>query len=215
MILFMYGLPGSGKGTQSELLKEKYNFIHLSTGDIIRDIIANKKEGWEELNSYVSNGKLVPDNIINRIFIDTLKNKGLENNYIIDGYPRTINQLELIEKELKNLGSIETIHVYINCNEEKIIKRITSRRVCEKCGSIFNIELDKDIQNCKFCGGKLYLRSDDEYSVIKKRIEEYKNKTIPVINKLKDENILFNIDGDRDIKVIFDDIVQLLKGKDL
>lgn len=213
MILFIYGLPGSGKGTQSDLLKERFNFIHLSTGDIIRDIINNKKEGWENLYKYVSSGELVPDAIINEIFFNSLNEKGLKNNFIIDGYPRTINQLKLVKDKLKSLNDIIVLHLYIKCDEFKIIKRITSRRICKNCGAIFNIELDKDIQNCKFCGGELYQRPDDEYSVIKKRIEEYKNKTQPVLDKLQSEGILVSINGDREIKNIFDDIILILKGK--
>ncbi|MEJ5272782.1 MAG: nucleoside monophosphate kinase [Spirochaetota bacterium] len=213
MILFIYGLPGSGKGTQSELIKEKYGFNHISTGDIIRDVINNKKEGWEKLNEYVSSGQLVPDEMINDLFFNSLNEKGIDKNYIIDGYPRNINQLELISEKLKNFPSIDVMHLYIKCDEDKIIKRITSRRICESCGAIFNIELDKDIQNCKFCGAKLYQRVDDQYSVIKKRIDEYKIKTLPVINRLKENNLLYEVNGDRDIDSIFNEIIILLKGK--
>lgn len=213
MLLFIYGLPGSGKGTQSELIKKEFNFIHLSTGDLIRDIINNKRKGWEELNGYVANGQLVPDDIINELFFMSLNEKGIDKNYIIDGYPRNLNQLNLIIAKLKNLTGIKVMHLYIRCDEEKIIKRITSRRICENCGAIFNIELDKDIQNCKFCGAKLYQRVDDQYSVIKKRIDEYKIKTLPVINRLKEENLLIEIDGDREVNNIFMDIILILKGK--
>lgn len=213
MILFLYGLPGSGKGTQSELLKEKFNFIHLSTGDIIRDIINNKKDGWMELNNYVSNGQLVPDNIINNLFFKILDEKGINNNFIIDGYPRTINQLQLVEEKLQNYKNVKFLHLYIKCDENNIIKRITSRRICESCGAIYNIELDKDIQSCKLCGGKIYQRPDDSYEVIKKRLDEYKNKTLSVINSLKEKNIIHEVNGDREVENIFNDISLLLKGK--
>ncbi len=213
MILFFYGLPGSGKGTQSELIIKNINFIHLSTGDLLRDIINNKKKGWENLNNFVSEGKLVPDELINEIFFNTLNEKGYDKNYIIDGYPRTLNQLELVNKELESIGEVEIVHLYLKCDEEKIIKRITSRRICESCGAIYNIELDKDVQSCKLCGGKLYQRKDDTYSVIVKRIEEYKNKTLPVINKLIEKNSLYEIDGDRSVETVYNDIYQLLKGK--
>jgi len=125
MILFIYGLPGSGKGTQSELIKKKYGFIHLSTGDIIRDIINNKRKGWEELNSYVASGQLVPDNLINDLFFNSLNENGIDKNFIIDGYPRTLNQLDLIAGKLKSLPDLKLMHLYIRCDEEKIIKRIT------------------------------------------------------------------------------------------
>jgi len=213
MILFIYGLPGSGKGTQSELIKKKYGFIHLSTGDIIRDIINNKRKGWEEPNSYVASGQLVPDNLINDLFFNSLNENGIDKNFIIDGYPRTLNQLDLIAGKLKSLPDLKLMHLYIRCDEEKIIKRITSRRICENCGAIFNIELDKEIQNCKFCGAKLYQRVDDQYSVIKKRIDEYKIKTLPVIERLKEEGSLIEVDGDREVDSIFKDIILLLKGK--
>lgn len=213
MILFVYGLPGCGKGTQSELLREKFGFIHLSTGDIIRDIINNRKNGWQELDKYVSSGQLVPDALINNLFFSILEEKGLNKNFIIDGYPRTLNQINLVTEKISQIENIDVIHLYIKCDEEKIIKRITSRRICEKCGAIFNIELDKDIQNCKFCGAKVYIRSDDEYSVIKKRIDEYKSKTEPVLTSLKEKGSLVEVNGDRTIEEIFNEIVLIIKGK--
>ncbi len=211
MLLFLYGLPGSGKGTQSDLIKKNFNFYHISTGDLIRDIINNKKEGWEKLNSFVSTGQLVPDDLINEIFFNALNEKGLNNNFIIDGYPRTINQFYLVEQKLKTIIEIRTIHIYIRCDEEKIIKRITSRRVCTSCGAIYNIELDKDIDSCKLCGGKIYQRSDDTFSVISKRIEEYKIKTLPIINKLKELNSLYEVNGDKSVDLVYSNIYIILK----
>lgn len=213
MIIFIYGLPGCGKGTQSLLLKERMSFIHLSTGDIIRDIIKNKKAGWEVLNKYSSSGSLVPDEIVNDLFMRAIDEKGYGHNYIIDGYPRTINQLKLIEKNLEDKKDIDILHIYLSCSEESIIRRITSRRTCMGCGTIYNINLDNDLEKCKLCGAQLYQRADDSYEVIKNRIDEYTNKTIPVILQLKSEGKLIEINGERKAEDIYVDIVNIIKGK--
>ena len=213
MIIFIYGLPGCGKGTQSLLLKERMSFIHLSTGDIIRDIIKNKKDGWEVLNKYSSSGYLVPDEIVNDLFMRAIDEKGYGHNYIIDGYPRTINQLKLIEKNLEDKKDIDILHIYLSCSEESIIRRITSRRTCMGCGTIYNINLDNDLEKCKLCGAQLYQRVDDSYEVIKNRIDEYTSKTIPVILQLKNEGKLIEINGEREAEDIYVDVVNIIKGK--
>lgn len=210
--LILLGAPGVGKGVQGNLLKEKYNIPRISTGDILREEVSNKSAEGIEAENYMKSGKLVPDTLINTIVEKRLKRDDCANGFIFDGYPRTIKQAEylndILEKIEKNINNVISIEV----DEDVIITRLSNRRVCLKCGAVYNMITEPPPENgeCRKCGGEVILRDDDREETIRKRLDVYKNETEP-LKKLYDERgLLVVVDGDDDIEKIFNEIVLLL-----
>lgn len=180
MNLLLLGAPGSGKGTLSEKLVSDYNFVHVSTGNIFRNVIDNQLEYADELNSYLSKGLLVPDELTNKIVENHLKKLCEEKKSIVlDGYPRTINQAHFLENIL-NLDKV----ILIDVSEEEIIKRLSGRRICSCCKKIYNIySMPSKVENvCDIDGCQLTTRKDDEISIIKDRLQVYEKNTKPLID---------------------------------
>jgi len=205
----LLGPPGSGKGTQAKLIKDKFNFAHISTGDILRDAIKKKIPLGLKAKKKVDSGKLVDDDIIINLIKERIKKEDCNKGYILDGFPRTISQAKALEAINNNH---KQIIIKIDVNEKEIIKRLSSRMVCENCNAIYNPrdnEVNKRI--CKLCGGNLVQREDDKPEVIKKRIETYKKHTKPLINYYKNEQKIQEIDGNRKIRKIFEDICDIIQ----
>jgi len=196
MFVCLYGMPGSGKGSQAKILSEKFDLLHISTGDLIRDIIKEKKSGYEKLEEFVVNGKLIPDEIITEI----LKNYISENyknkkGILFDGYPRTINQYNLLYDYVKE-NFREILHnIYIKTDEEIVKKRILGRRICSECGKIYNIYNDGDVKKCSICREDLIIRKDDSEDIFYKRMKEFNNFTKPLLEFLEIKGNLFSVDG--------------------
>lgn len=196
MILILYGKPGVGKGSQAKLLEKDYGFKHVSTGDIIRDVIKNQKDGYEELNKYVSNGLLVPDEIVAKLLVKEL-NRVKNEKIILDGFPRNKNQYNILIKLLKDRSN-DIKNIYLTSDDEIIKKRILGRRICPSCGYIINIYRDGKIKNCLKCGSEMIQRKDDTLEVLEKRMEEYRKFTKPLVDFLKKNGNLIEIDGNYD-----------------
>lgn len=197
------GPPGSGKGTQAKKLAEFLNYSFISTGDILREEVKKNTKIGKFAKEYMEKGLLVPDEVMLKIIKKNLK-KGV--NFILDGFPRTIEQAKGLDEILKKkFLRIEKVF-YLNVNESEIIKRLSSRRVCPQCKKIYNllIEKPKNDEVCDICNVKLILRDDDKEEVIRKRIEIYKKDTEKLIDYYKDK--LIEIDGNGEIKKIFEDI---------
>ncbi|MCK4967097.1 adenylate kinase [bacterium] len=210
--LILLGAPGVGKGVQGNLLKEKYNIPRISTGDILREEVSNKSAEGIEAENYMKSGKLVPDTLINTIVEKRLKRDDCANGFIFDGYPRTIKQAEylndILEKIEKNINNVISIEV----DEDVIITRLSNRRVCLKCGAVYNMITDPPPENgeCRKCGGEVILRDDDREETIRKRLDVYKNETEPLKKYYDERGLLVVVDGDDDIEKIFNEIVLLL-----
>ncbi len=210
--LILLGAPGVGKGVQGNLLKEKYNIPRISTGDILREEVSNKSSEGIEAENYMKSGKLVPDTLINTIVEKRLKRDDCANGFIFDGYPRTIKQAEylndILEKIEKNINNVISIEV----DEDVIITRLSNRRVCLKCGAVYNLITDPPPENgeCRKCGGEVILRDDDREETIRKRLDVYKNETEPLKKFYDERGLLVVVDGDDDIEKIFNGIVLLL-----
>ena len=208
----LLGAPGVGKGVQGNLLKEKYNIPRISTGDILREEVSNKSAEGIEAENYMKSGKLVPDTLINTIVEKRLKRDDCANGFIFDGYPRTIKQAEylndILEKIEKNIDNVISIEV----DEDVIITRLSNRRVCLKCGAVYNMITDPPPENgeCGKCGGRVILRDDDKEETIRKRLDVYKNETEPLKKFYDEKGLLVVVDGDGDIQKIFNGIVLLL-----
>ncbi|MDO4966888.1 MAG: adenylate kinase [Lachnospiraceae bacterium] len=212
MKIIMLGAPGAGKGTQAKQIAEKYDIPHVSTGDIFR---ANIKEGTAlgmEAKSYMDKGALVPDELTVKILLDRVAKDDCKNGYVLDGFPRTIPQAEVLDKAVAELG--ETIDYAINVDvpDENIIKRMSGRRACVKCGATYHIVNvpPKTEGICDVCGEKLIVRDDDKEETVKNRLNTYHEQTQPLIDYYSNKGILKEVDGTKDMKEVFDDIVKIL-----
>lgn len=209
MIIVLLGNIGTGKGTQGKLIMEKYNFPYISTGDIFRDNIKNNTPLGLKVKSILNQGKLVDDELVNEVVFDKIRNL---DSFVIDGYPRTINQAVNFEKFISNFERRVNLVFYFVVSKETIIKRLTGRRICPKCGKIYNIYFDKpeNDERCNFDGEKLVQREDDKIEIVIKRLEEFKQNTEPLVDYYRNKNILIDIDGERKIFEIFEDIKKIL-----
>ena len=210
MIIILLGLPGSGKGTQSQFLQQRFKLSYLSTGDILRKMIANNSSKGNEINQFIKAGKLVPSNLINQIvkkFFDTSEK---DVNYLLDGYPRNLEQAEF----LSNVTKVSLRVVYFEIDENTVIKRISGRFNCSNCGAIYNEWYDNTIiENvCDICQETHFNRRDDDNAdIVSKRIIEYKNEIFPLVEYYKKLNLLNVVDANRIKEEISSELVDILK----
>ena len=212
MKIIMLGAPGAGKGTQAKRISEKYGIPHISTGDIFR---ANIKEGTalgKEAKSYMDEGKLVPDELTVRILLDRVSKDDCKGGYLLDGFPRTIPQAEVLDKELEKAGDRVDFAIDVEVPDESIVKRMSGRRACLKCGATYHVESlpPKTEGICDKCGEKLSIREDDKEETVKKRLEVYHKETEPLINYYDKKGILETVDGMQDAEEVFSSIIAIL-----
>lgn len=209
MKIVILGNIGVGKGTQGRKLSEKFNIPYIATGDIFRENIKNETPLGRKVKSILEEGKLVPDEVVNEIVFDKINN--LEG-FVLDGFPRTIFQAEQLEKFLNSNANPLSFVFYLTLPEEIIVKRITGRRICPKCGRIYNIYFNppKRDEICDFDGERLVKRKDDTLEVVEKRMKEFKKNTLPLVEFYKRRGLLFEIDGDGTPEEVFDRIVNII-----
>ncbi len=207
--------PAAGKGTQAELVVEKYGIPHISTGNILREISKEDSEIGKYVQETLASGKLVKDDITYQLIEERLKKEDCQNGYIIDGFPRNIEQAYEYDKILKRLGYEVGNVIYINVDKNILEKRITGRRICENCNTIYNINDENNSPQvesiCDNCGGKLYQRSDDNLEAFETRYQMYEEKTQPIIDYYKKKNVLIEIDGNDSVENIFVKIDNAIK----
>lgn len=210
MNLIILGPQGSGKGTQARLLAKELGLFYFESGDFLRDLAKEDKRIDDLINK---EGKMVPDE---EIFILTKKYLGENvperNGMILDGYPRSVKQYDLLKDWLKEKGKDIDSVILLEISEQESVKRLSARRICEKCGMVYNLITNPppSQDTCK-CGGKLIKRADDEPGAIKTRLSLYHKETEPLIGIFEKEDILMRVDGERLIEVIFEDIMNKLK----
>lgn len=214
MRLVLLGPPGVGKGTQASAIVSKYKIPHISTGDIFR---ANIKEGTElgkEAKSYMDKGLLVPDEVVVSIVKDRLTKDDCKEGFLLDGFPRTLEQADALDKELSKLGIKLDKVVNIDADKEILIKRAIGRRICKSCGATYHIQFNppKVEGICDVDGGELFQRDDDTVETVGTRIEVYTNQTKPLIKYYEEKGIIFDVDGTRPIDETFDTIVNALSN---
>ena len=206
--------PAAGKGTQAELVVEKYGIPHISTGDILRDISKEDSEIGKYVYETLANGELVKDEITYQLIEDRLGKDDCKNGFIIDGFPRNIAQAHEYDKILKNLGYEVGNVIFINIDKKTLEKRITGRRICEDCKTIYNINDENSSPKvesvCDNCGGKLYQRSDDNLEAFETRYNMYVEKTEPIIDYYRKQNVLTEINGDDTVENIFARIDEII-----
>ena len=212
MKIIMLGAPGAGKGTQAKMIAEKYSIPHVSTGDIFRANIKNGTDLGKEAKSYMDKGELVPDELTVRILLDRVAQEDCKNGYVLDGFPRTIPQAEVLQSELNKQGTDVDFAINVDVPDENIIKRMSGRRACVTCGATYHIEHvpPKTEGICDKCGSELILRDDDKEETVKNRLSVYHDQTQPLIDFYSAKGVLKNVDGTVDMMDVFAGIVELL-----
>ena len=207
--------PAAGKGTQAELVVEKYGIPHISTGDILREISKEDSEIGKYVQETLASGQLVKDEITYQLIEERLGRDDCKNGYIIDGFPRNIDQAHEYDRILAKLG-YEIGHViYIDIDKKTLEKRSTGRRICENCNTIYNINDPKNSPQvesvCDSCGGKLYQRSDDNLEAFETRYAMYQEKTEPIIRHYREKGVLVEVDGNDTVENIFSKIDKIIR----
>ena len=196
MILMMLGAPGTGKGTVASKLSEKLGIPQVSTGDIFRKAIAERTPVGIEAEKYMSQGMLVPDEVTIKIVEERLKDSDVQNGLILDGFPRTIEQAETLDKMLKDANKNIRLAINLETPEEEIIDRIVSRRVCsnQECKAVFNTKLNPPKQDgiCDKCGSELKQRKDDNEETVKNRLVTYYKQSAPIVDYYKNKGVLYS-----------------------
>ncbi|MCR4787621.1 MAG: adenylate kinase [Lachnospiraceae bacterium] len=212
MKIIMLGAPGAGKGTQAIMIAEKYGIPHVSTGDIFRANIKNNTPLGQEAKTYMDKGMLVPDELTVKILLDRVAKDDCKNGYVLDGFPRTIVQADVLKDALSKLGDRIDHAINVDVPDENIIKRMGGRRACLKCGATYHIEHvpPKKEGICDNCGEALVLRDDDKPETVQKRLSVYHEQTQPLIDYYGKEGILKNVDGTQDMNRVFEDICGIL-----
>ena len=208
-VIFL-GPPGGGKGTQAKLLAKKYGYRHISTGDILREAVRKGTELGKLAKSYMDKGELVPDDVMIGLIEEVLKED--DRSVIMDGFPRTLPQAEAFD-DLLNRTKIELLGaVLIDVPDEEIIRRLSARRVCPKCGAVYNMIYSppKNDEICDNCGTKLIQRDDDKPETIKRRLEVYRRDTEPLVGYYREKGKLFTVNGVGGIEEITGRIVEVL-----
>lgn len=205
MNIILLGAPGAGKGTQATKLVDKYQIPHISTGDIFRYNIKNSTPIGVVAKSYIDKGQLVPDEVTVEIVKQRLSQSDVEVGCLLDGFPRNIFQAE----ELDKFAKIDKV-IDISVNLDKLVKRITGRRVCSKCGESYHVDTLNGVTTCSRCGADLIQRADDNEATVKNRLQVYKDQTEPLIEYYKKAGKLVTVDGDKSIDEVFNSIVEIL-----
>lgn len=211
MKIIMLGAPGAGKGTQAEMICAKYDLPHVSTGDIFRANIKNGTELGKEAKKYMDQGLLVPDELTVKILLDRVSKEDCKNGYVLDGFPRTIPQAEVLEKALNELGDKVDYAINVDVPDENIINRMSGRRACVNCGATYHIVYAPTAKEgiCDKCGNELILRDDDKPETVKNRLDVYHKQTQPLIDFYKGKGVLREVDGTVAMNDVFNSIVAI------
>lgn len=193
--LIMLGAPGSGKGTRAVALCEVLNVVQVATGDLFRNNIKSGTELGKLAKSYIDKGELVPDEVTASMVKDRLQQPDTEKGFILDGFPRTIKQAEMLENILKELNEEITAVMYLDVADEEIVKRISGRVICEKCQAPYHKEFSPSKVEgiCDKCGGKLYTRDDDKPETVINRLEVFRKNTFPLVDFYEKKGLIVRI----------------------
>jgi len=214
MKIIMLGAPGAGKGTQAQMIAEKFNIPHISTGDIFRANIKNGTELGKKAKEFMDKGQLVPDELTVELLLDRVAKEDCKDGYVLDGFPRTIPQADVLTNELDKLGDHVDYAINVDVPDENIVRRMSGRRACLKCGATYHIEHIPPKQEgiCDKCGSELVQRDDDKPETVNNRLSVYHEQTQPLIDYYTKAGILKTVDGTKDMNDVFNAIVDILEA---
>lgn len=211
----MLGPPGAGKGTQARKLAEEFRVLQISTGDIFRKAVQDNTPMGKKAKEYMDSGMLVPDDIVIGIVEERLAQPDVNAGFVLDGFPRTLYQAERLEEILRKKARRIDAVINIRVPQDVIIERFTGRRVCRYCGASYHVKYNppKKPGICDACGNELFIRPDDELATVKKRLDEYDQKTAPLIEFYQNRHLLIDVDGNKPIDEVYRSIADNLRGE--
>ncbi|WP_026859088.1 adenylate kinase [Jeotgalicoccus psychrophilus] len=214
MNIIIMGLPGAGKGTQAAKIIKKYSIPHISTGDMFRLAIKNETDLGRQAKAFMDQGELVPDEVTVGIVKERLSQSDVKNGFLLDGFPRTVEQAEALNNIMTELDSKIDQTIYVEVPEEELMNRLTGRRMCETCGATYHLVFNppKTEGICDLDGGKLYQREDDNPETVQNRLEVNIKQTAPLLDFYKGLGVLATVDGSKDIEEVFEEVDEILNG---
>lgn len=212
MDIILLGAPGAGKGTQAKVLEEHSGLVHVASGDLFRAALRQGTELGMLAKSYMDRGELVPDEVVIRMILERISQPDCASGVIFDGFPRTRDQARALEAELQASERRIDQVLYLRVPEDVLLRRIAGRQTCKTCGSTYNVYYFPSIRpdTCDECGGKLYQRSDDTMETARHRLEVYFAQTMPLIEYYRERGTLVEIDGQREILLVTEAMLQSL-----
>lgn len=210
------GPPGSGKGTQTKMLSKEYKLPHIDTGSLLREAVASGSEEGKLANSFMEKGQLVPIELVSKIIKNRLLKDDCKNGFILDGYPRSLEQAHALDEILSEIDANTDVKpqvFYFEVAQEKLVERLVNRRSCSECGAIYNLKTMHltDETKCEKCGGKLTRREDDTEEVANKRFATYFEQTAPLIELYEKRGLLTKLDASLDIETIYKNLTGAIK----
>ncbi|MEI5909215.1 adenylate kinase [Bacillus spongiae] len=214
MNILLMGPPGAGKGTQAEKIVEKYGIPHISTGDMFRAAMKDETELGLVAKSFIDKGELVPDEVTIGIVRERLAKPDCEKGFLLDGFPRTVAQAEALEEILSSLNKTIDFVINIKVDNSVLMGRLTGRRICKNCGATYHLVFNPPTKDgvCDRCEGELYQRADDNEETVENRLSVYTKQTQPLLDFYQEKGYLKELDGQKDINLVFEDIVKLVGG---
>lgn len=206
--LILLGPPGAGKGTQAERLTDDFNLPHISTGDILRKAVADETELGKRARTFMNDGKLVPDDVISSVILESLEQADARDGFLLDGFPRTIPQAEALDAGMAAHDRTLNAVILIDVSDDEVVRRMSGRRVSVKTGRVYHVEFDppKHEGRCDVDGSRLIQRDDDKPETVSKRLEVYHEQTEPLITYYEDKGLLRRFDGTRSPTEVHDHI---------
>lgn len=214
MRIALFGAPGSGKGTQAAFISRDYGIPHISTGDMLREAARNGTEVGLKARSFMDRGALVPDEVMIEVVTQRLEKDDAQKGFLLDGFPRTVEQAKKIDNILKLRGTGIDVVLWLEVDDRELVKRLTSRRICSGCGAIFNLlfQAPKTPDRCDKCGSVLDQRVDDQQATAEKRLEVYKRQTAPLKDYYLSHGILKKIDGGKIPDEVYSSLKETLRS---
>lgn len=214
MNVMLLGAPGAGKGTQAARIVEEFGLLHLSTGDILRQAVADRTPLGLEAGRYMDSGRLVPDDVVIGLVKDRISQPDAAAGVLFDGFPRTVPQADALGAALAESGKRLDVVVNVEVDTEAIVGRITSRRQCRSCNRVYNVLTDPPARAdvCDDCGGEVYQRDDDTEEAVRSRLDAYDAQTSKLIPYYEAAGVLHTVDGNKEPGAVFGDVRGILQG---